>query len=93
MIDRTARTYRVAAAVGLLLLIQSPGAFLQAEDELAADAATGPAHSASGTLDGVLDRMASKHGAMGLVESAAERLTNGRPSGGNDDGFTQGYLL
>ena len=33
MIDRTARTYRIAAAVGLLLLIQSPGAFLQAEDD------------------------------------------------------------
>ena len=33
MIDRTARTYRIAAAVGLLLLIQSPGAFLGAEDD------------------------------------------------------------
>ena len=33
MIDRTARTYRIAAAVGLLLLIQSPEAFLQAEDD------------------------------------------------------------
>ena len=36
MIDRTARTYRIAAAVGLLLLIQSPGAFLQAEDDTGA---------------------------------------------------------
>ena len=33
MNDRTARTYRLAAAVGLLLLIQSPGAFLEAEDD------------------------------------------------------------
>ena len=33
MIDRTARTYRIAVSVGLLLLIQSPGAFLQAEDD------------------------------------------------------------
>ncbi|MCH2579711.1 MAG: S41 family peptidase [Planctomycetes bacterium] len=36
MIDRTAKTYRIAAAVGLLLLIQSPGAFLQAEDDTGA---------------------------------------------------------
>ena len=38
MIDRTARTYRLAAAVGLLLLLLPPDAFPKAEDDKAASA-------------------------------------------------------
>ena len=46
-----------------------------------------------GALGGMLDDMRAHVGAMGVVEGAAERLSDRRAGGGNDDGICHGGSL